>query len=191
MEPASKRAIAISPDGRTVAAFQSLAGGRHYRLAHLATRKRAEEIRPDPFASKTVYNVPTLDFSPDGKHLLVMVNAGRRDEEMWLARLPPSRLGRSAANPLPELRTFGGTPEFAWMPDNRRVVLALQPAPDAALQLWMADTTSGERHAITSGTSSTGGSGGLPGRAAADPDRRRRTLRHCLGGSRDRRSPGS
>ena len=44
----NRRAIAISPDGQTVAALQALGGWHQYRLAHLATRKRAEEIRPRP-----------------------------------------------------------------------------------------------------------------------------------------------
>ena len=51
-----------------------------------------------------------------------------------------------------DLISYGGTPQPAWMPDNRHVVLALQTAPDAAMQLWLADTVTGERHALTSGT---------------------------------------
>jgi serine/threonine protein kinase/Tol biopolymer transport system component len=151
----SKRAIAITPDGRTVAAWQSLEGGTNTVWLTSPPGSEPRKYAPEPFASKTVRNAPTLDFSPDGKHLLLIVNAGRRDEEMWRLDFPPSGSG-GVRQVLPPLRTFGGTPQFAWMPDNRRVVLALEPAPDAALQLWMADTTSGERHAITSGTSGAG-----------------------------------
>ena len=169
----SKRAIAISPDGRTVAAWQSLAGGTNTVWLTSPPGSEPKKYAPDPFASKNVRNVPMLDFSPDGKHLLVMVNAGRRDEEMWLLDFPSSGSG-GVRQVLPPLRTFGGTPPFAWMPDNRRVVLALQPAPDAALQLWMADTSSGERHAITSGTSSTGA-------PAVSPDGQRLILASDVG----------
>ena len=40
------------------------------------------------------------------------------------------------------------------MPDSRRVLLSLAGASDASEQLWLADTVSGERHALTSGTAS-------------------------------------
>ena len=68
---------------------------------------------------------------------------------------------------LPELRTYGGTPDFDWMPDNRRVVLSLQTAPDAAVQLWMADTC---RASVTRSRA---------GRAAAAVPRCRRTGSGC------------
>jgi len=57
-----------------------------------------------------------------------------------------------AAQIADDLISYGGTPQPAWMPDNRHVVLALQTAPDAAMQLWLADTVAGERHPLTSGT---------------------------------------
>ena len=57
-----------------------------------------------------------------------------------------------AAQIADDLISYGGTPQPAWMPDNRHVVLALQTAPDAAMQLWLADTVTDERHPLTSGT---------------------------------------
>ena len=134
----NKRAVAIAPDGRTVAAFQSLADGYTVWITS-PLESEPTKYTPDPFVSTTAINVPTLKFSPDGKHLLLIVNGGRVGEEVWLLDYPPSG-ANGVRRVLPELRTFGGTPDFDWMPDNRRVVLALQTAPDAAVQLWMADT---------------------------------------------------
>jgi serine/threonine protein kinase len=151
-----KRSIAISPDGKAVAAFQSLGDATNTVWISSPPGSEPKKYGPDPFATKTVYNTPTLEFSPDGRHLLLIVNRGRRSEEAWLLDYPPSGTG-GVRQVMPGLRTYAGTPEFAWMSDNRRIVLVLQATPDASLQLWMADTASGERHAITSGARSSGG----------------------------------
>ena len=104
----------------------------------------------EPFAAKTVYNTPMLRFSPDGKQLLLLINRGN-GEEGWLLKFPEA--GNAGVRRIePPLRTFAGTPTVAWMPDNRRAIMALQDAPYKSEQLWMVDTLSGERHALTSGT---------------------------------------
>ncbi len=81
-----------------------------------------------------------VKFSPDGKQILLIRNAGK-GEEAWL--LPYSA---NASNPphriLLDLPAVGGTPAFSWMPDNRRVVLSTTPG-GAPPQLHMADTVSG------------------------------------------------
>ena len=91
-----------------------------------------------------------LRFSPDGKQLLLLINRGN-GEEGWLLKFPEA--GNAGVRRIePPLRTFAGTPTVAWMPDNRRAIMALQDAPYKSEQLWMVDTLSGERHALTSGT---------------------------------------
>jgi Tol biopolymer transport system component len=115
-----------------------------------------EKYAHAPFATKTVFNSPKLKFSPDGKHLLLVMNGGRQDEEIWLLDYPPAGDG-GARRVLPDLKSFAGSPDLTWMPDSRRIVLSMQTAPAASLQLWMADTSSGERHALTSGTASSFG----------------------------------
>ncbi len=110
----------------------------------------------EPFAAKTVYNTPTLRFSPDGQQLLLLINRGQNGEEAWLLKFPEA--GNTGVRRIePPLRTFSGTPSVSWMPDNRRVVMALQDTPDTSEQLWMVDTQSGERRALTSGTRTTFG----------------------------------
>ena len=110
----------------------------------------------EPFAAKTVYNTPTLRFSPDGKQLLLLINRGPNGEEGWLLKFPEA--GAAGVRRIePPLRTYSGTPSMSWMPDNRRVVMGLQDAPSKSEQLWMMDTQSGARHPLTSGTRATFG----------------------------------
>lgn len=116
---------------------------------------------PDPYATKDVYNIPKLRFSPDGKRLLLIINGGRQAEEAWI--LPyPAGASRPPHRVLPDLKSYGGTPTFIWMPDSRRIVLSLSASSDAEQQLWMADTVSGVRYALTSGTQTRSPSGVSP-----------------------------
>ena len=125
-----------------------------------------------PYATKTGYNSPVLRFSPDGKQLLLILNRGS-GEEAWVLKFPEE--GSAGVHRIePPLRTFSGTPTAAWMPDNRRVVMALQDAPYGAEQLWTVDTKSGERHALTSGTRNTSG-------PAVAPDGNRIVFRETSG----------
>jgi Tol biopolymer transport system component len=106
---------------------------------------------PDPVASKALFNDTYLRFSPDGKHLLLFMKNEKSHDEAWLMPYPPN-----PANPpkmvLPGLHSYGGTPNFAWMPDNRNIVASYQPIPGMPAQLWLADTGSGKLRALTSGT---------------------------------------
>ena len=142
--------VAIAPDGKAVAVLQRSDGGLTVSLSS-PPGSPLVTYAPAPYLTKMVYNTPRIRFSPDGSKLLLVVNAGRGAEETWLLPYPadgksePTRLLR-------DLISYGGTPQAAWMPDSRRVVLALQAAPDAAMQLWLADTVTDERHALTSGT---------------------------------------
>jgi Tol biopolymer transport system component len=105
---------------------------------------------PAPFENDaSIFNVPMVRFSPDGKQVLLTRNAGR-GEEAWLMpypadpKRPPRRvLGADLAGP--------GTPQFSWMPDNRRVVMSLSSA-DQPNRLYLADTASGEISPLSGGT---------------------------------------
>ena len=106
--------------------------------------------QPAPFASRSVFNRPQVKFSPDGKQILLIRNAGA-SEELWLmpypanAAKPPRRI-------LESLPAFAGTPTFSWMPDNRRVVISTASALGVAEQLYIADTVSGQSDVLSSGT---------------------------------------
>jgi serine/threonine protein kinase len=140
----------IAPDGRSAAFFYP----KDQRYSVWYTSPLGSEPKrydPDPFGSKDLYNGPQLKFSPDGKQLLLIVNAGRGSEEFWLLPFPPDPK-RPPKRVLAGLASFGGTPSFGWMPDSRHIVLGASTAAEDEEQLWLADLISGERHALTSGT---------------------------------------
>jgi eukaryotic-like serine/threonine-protein kinase len=144
--------VAISPDNRTVAALLQPSNNDVFQIAISSPPgSPPKKYAPDPFAAKEVYNQARLRFSPDGKHLLLFVHAGRRAEEAWLLPYPASDSARPR-RVLSDLVSYSGTPEFSWMPDSRRIVMSLQAGPDQGLQLWLADVEAGTRHALTSGT---------------------------------------
>ena len=139
----------VSRDGGVFAGLFSAADGVIGVATISPPRSRPKRYEPAPFASRALFNVASVKFSPDGRQILLVRNAGA-GEEAWLMPYPAS-----AANPprriLAGLPAFNNTPTFSWMPDNRRVVLSA--TPDAApQQLYMADTVSGAFAAFSRGT---------------------------------------
>jgi eukaryotic-like serine/threonine-protein kinase len=109
----------------------------------------------EPFSSDTLYNSPVLRFSPDRKQLALFLNRGR-NEEAWLLKVPEQ--GAAGVRRIePALPGYGGTPTADWMPDNRHLVVSFQSTRRSVAQLWLLDSVSGERHAITSGTRAASG----------------------------------
>ena len=142
-------AVSIAPDGKAVAVLHRSDGGLTVSISS-PPGSPLVTYAPAPYTTKTVYNTPRIRFSPDGSKLLLVVNAGRGGEESWLLPYPPA--GKSEpTRVIRDLISYGGTPHIAWLPDNRHVVLSLQTAADAATQLWLADTLTDERQALTSG----------------------------------------
>ncbi len=145
----SRKALAFSRDMRVYAALRLGEDGRYEIGISSPPGAPFRKYSPDPFATRAAYNVPQMAFSPDGKQLLLIVNGEARREEAWLMPYPsdPSHPPRRILRTLPML----GTPTFDWMPDNRHVVVSIS-ADDGPSQLWMADSRSEERYALTSGT---------------------------------------
>jgi len=143
--------IAVSPDNKFVAFLSAPDNGTVGVSTVALPSGTPTRYSVEPFAAKTVYNTPTLRFSPDGTQLLLIINRGQSGEEGWLLKFPEA--GAAGVRRVePPLRSFAGTPSVSWTPDNRRVVMSLQEAPSKSQQLWMVDTQSGERHPLTSGT---------------------------------------
>jgi Tol biopolymer transport system component len=102
--------------------------------------------------SQSVFNRPTLRFSPDGNSILLFQDVGvPRSRQVWLMPYPADP-GRPPQRVLPNLPSYGGTPFFSWMPDSRHIALSLVTTPGGSYQIWVADVISGKRHAILSGT---------------------------------------
>jgi serine/threonine protein kinase/Tol biopolymer transport system component len=141
--------VAISPDNQSVAVLMPGPGLRVGISSPPGTPLTI--YAPAPYETKAYYNEPRIRFSPDGKQLMLLINAGRGSEEAWLLPYP----GDGTTRPkrvLPDLPIFANTPTFDWLPDSRHVVLSLKETPYASEQLWLGDTTTNERHALTSGT---------------------------------------
>jgi serine/threonine protein kinase/Tol biopolymer transport system component len=147
----NSRVTAVSPDARSLAFIYPGADGRYGIWISSPAGSVPKRYEPDPFSTKDVYNEPKLKFSPDGKQLLLFINAGRQREEAWLMPFPADA-SRAPRLIFPDLKSYAGTPAFTWMPDSRHIVIAVSVSNDAAQQLWMADTRSGSRYALTSGT---------------------------------------
>jgi Tol biopolymer transport system component len=147
----NSRVTEVSPDNQSLAFIYPGDEGRYGVWISSPPGAAPKRYVPDPYATKDVYNAPKLKFSPDGRRLLLFINAGRQREEAWI--LPyPADASRPPQRIFPDLKSYAGTPSFAWMPDSRHIVMSLGTSSDAAQQLWMADTVSGSRHALTSGT---------------------------------------
>ena len=104
---------------------------------------------PAPFASTRINNAPSVKFSPDGTQILMIRNAGA-GEEAWLMPYPANET-KPPHRIFGDLQAFGGTPEFSWMPDNRRVVLSTTSS-GAPEQLYLGDTVTGEIILFSRGT---------------------------------------
>jgi Tol biopolymer transport system component len=147
--------MTISPDNKVVAAVHPDPTGIESVWITSLLDGRTIRYGPEPFASKDVIDAPMLRFAPDGRHLLLMLNGGHGDEA-WLLDYPGG--GTAAVHRLfAEANGFGGTPAFSWMPDSRHIVMSYQPAADARIGLWMVDTKTGSRRALTSSTAHTTG----------------------------------
>jgi len=84
----------------------------HKYLDQFTSRRGSYAIRAGPFASRTVLNTPTVKYSPDGKQIIFIRNAGA-SEEAWLLPYPanasnPPRRILEACRPLRTRPTFRG-----------------------------------------------------------------------------------
>jgi Tol biopolymer transport system component len=140
--------IAVSRDGTTAALYFRGSDGV-VSMWILPRDGPPQAYAPAPFASRQSFNAPVVKFSPDGRQLLLVRNAGI-GEETWLMPYPAD-----ATNPprrvLEGVPAFSGTPTFSWLPDSRHVVLSARLG-SAAEQLYLADTTSGAFTTLSSGT---------------------------------------
>ena len=151
MATEGSRALAVSPDLRSVAVMRQGDDGVYAVWISSPPDAAPRKYLPNPMATRAVYNTTNLRFSPDGKSILMFMRGDRGRTEAWLMPYPadaskPPRLVQT------DLTPYGGTPQISWMPDSRHVVLSFGPSPASSSQLWMADTASRERIALTSGT---------------------------------------
>lgn len=142
----SARTMAVS--ARAWALFQAGTDGRTAVLISSPTGSPWKPYLPAPFASTVLINEPEMHFSPDGAKLLLFLNAARGREEAWLLPFPAnsSRPPRQILTHLPALLY---TPQFAWLPDNRRILAVASSTATGDPQLCLMDTASGRLRQLT------------------------------------------
>jgi Tol biopolymer transport system component len=102
-----------------------------------------------PFASKSASNNPQIEFSPDGKKILLVLAGDNLKEDEWLLPYPAgSEPPRRVFQRLPATES---TPSFSWMPDSRHLVVSFAQESNSRAHLWMADIESNDLIPLTSG----------------------------------------
>ena len=141
----------LSKDGKAFATVSKEPDGRYGVVVSDPVGSPFRSYKPDPFATRDLYNSPSLAFSPDGKKILFLLTGENNKNEAWL--LPyPAGTGTPRLI-LKKLPTLQGTPTFEWMPDSRHVAIGLASDQNSPTHLWIADVDSDELSQLTTGTS--------------------------------------
>jgi Tol biopolymer transport system component len=145
-------AVAISPDGSTLATWRvGTPDGGSFANLFLASPATAapREYTPAPFRTEVAASPNHLDFSSDGRTLLLSNFDPAIHPAIWRIPVPPT--GEPPTRVLASFVQSGIPPTIEWMPDNRRVVMTT-PAPGSlGPQLWMGDTAAGTVSQLTTG----------------------------------------
>jgi len=133
-------AFHVSRDGKSLALWRRTDAGDSTRYSvWISSPPGTEPVEyKDGPSVNTPFTPAYLRFSPDGKslYLSVYTDAGA---EMWLLPFPA---GSGKPRRIFEKILWNRPVSAAWMPDNRRLVLAGNPAPATGATLWLADTRS-------------------------------------------------
>ncbi|HUO65919.1 MAG TPA: protein kinase, partial [Gammaproteobacteria bacterium] len=133
---------AVARDGSAAAAFLLAQDGEWGVWISSPFGSPYKKYEPSPFAARMIFNSPVLEFSPDGKQLLLLLSRGRGEGgELWL--LP---LGTHAPRRIPQSQQTIGA--FSWLPDNRHIVTSAV----GDFGLHVVDTVSGKSRILSSGT---------------------------------------
>jgi len=132
-------AFHVSRDGKNLALWRRTEGDDGVRHSvWISSPPGAEPVEyKDGPSVKTPFTPVYLRFSPDGKslYLSVYTDAGA---EMWLLPFPA---GSGKPRRIFEKIPWNRPVSASWLPDNRRLVLAGNPAPATGATLWLADTS--------------------------------------------------
>ena len=80
----------MTPEGSTIATVGRAPDGEIGIWTRTLPGAKFEQYEPGPLPARAIYNPPSLQFSPDGRQLLLFWNAGpERGEEAWLMPFPP------------------------------------------------------------------------------------------------------
>ena len=142
----------ISPDGKTMAVFRKGDDGLYSLYTSSPVGSQGRRYAPAPFATKAVFNGATVQFSPDGRKILLALTNQVHENLSWLIPFPAGNgAPRVVLKKVPN--TTGGTLSVAWMPDSRHVVLDHNLTAGAPNHISVADTESDSLEPVTSGIS--------------------------------------
>jgi serine/threonine protein kinase len=143
------RACDLSKDGKVLATLAQSADGTYSLTVSDPLGAPMRPYAPAPFATKDLYGSPQLEFSPDGKKILLDLAGERAGNDAWL--LPYPAQSGTPKRILQNLPRYSD-PTFSWMPDNRHIVLACSNARGTPTHFWLADSESNYLAQLTTGT---------------------------------------
>jgi Tol biopolymer transport system component len=148
----ARSSAAVSPDGKSCVILYEGADSVFDLYVSGPIGSALQRYPSSHVSAHAIFNSPRISFSPDGRQLLVIRAGNSGAEESWLLPWPAG--SGIAHQVLAQLPHGGGTPRFAWMPDNRHILAATVNGPGASWHLFLADTRSDGLEQITQGTGS-------------------------------------
>jgi eukaryotic-like serine/threonine-protein kinase len=140
-------AARLSPDGNTLAALmlESAKKGGNVRVLRLKSPPESEGKAYDNFLGN--FSPNRLVWSPDGTKILLGIQATPPELRIFDVRSGKSRLVSQ--------KPTGMLVSPAWLPDNRRIIVAW-PEDDGGTNLWLLDTETGKRTLVLAGEDGSG-----------------------------------
>jgi len=139
----------LSPSGKAIATFAKGADGVYSVAVSDPVGSPLRPYTPASFATKDLFNLPQLIFSPDSKNILLARTGEGDKDEVWLLPYPAST--QPPRRILQNLTDLQGTPTFSWMPDNRHLVVSLSTDAHSPPHLWMTDIDGNTLTPLTAG----------------------------------------
>lgn len=146
-------AAALSPDGRTLATWRT-DPKLHTFNVWLASPPSAvpREYTPAPFKVRSWTFPAYLQFSPDGRQLLLAFWNDEGESAIWQLPLPDGRSQPHRFFPkIPGIGPQLETTQLSWMPDSQRAVMVFRTASAPKRGLWMADVRTGAATLVSVG----------------------------------------
>jgi Tol biopolymer transport system component/tRNA A-37 threonylcarbamoyl transferase component Bud32 len=108
-----------------------------------------QAYKPIPFESAAWFNSPMAAFTPDGRSIVVMLDAvGGR--QVWKLPYPPG--SEAPQRIMTRFNNLGGTPRWTWFPDGKHGFVSSSDAQ--GVHLWSASLKTGPERKLTGTTAS-------------------------------------
>ena len=147
-------AATLSPDGQTLATWRRTLKPSASGSVWLSSppNAQAREYTPAPFRVKGLFMPTYLQFSPDGRQLLLSDGTDAGDFALWLLPFPDG--GRQPQRLIPNIPLVEAQLEpsqSSWMPDSLRAVITFRSASAPKGGFWMTDLRTGAASPMSGG----------------------------------------